>query len=105
MSDTWAVVVLAAVGVAGVVAIHVWGPADNVGTLQTLVGFLTPTLAALLALRRSGEAHEQASEARTHARKAQTDVQTMHTNLVNGTFARQWAARQTALREGRPEEH
>lgn len=47
-THVWAVVALAAMGVAGIVALEAFASGDSEPLLLVLVGFLAPTVAALL---------------------------------------------------------
>lgn len=56
-THVWAVVALAAMGVAGIVALEAFASGDSEPLLLVLVGFLAPTVAALLNTAKQGEAN------------------------------------------------
>jgi len=69
-----AVVGISAVGVAGVVALEVLQPNVDRGLIVTIIGFLTPTVVALLALIRGEGNSQQIARVAEHAEKAAAEA-------------------------------
>ena len=56
-ATVWATVALASMGVIGIVALEAFADGDSQPLLLVLVGFLAPTVAALLNTQKQGEAN------------------------------------------------